>query len=431
MSKTYKKNSKKQLNRSRKRIARRVYLSGGVRIIHLYTPTSAIDYFIRNSSFSIFSKNGASSLIIQATLHPNIDPYNSPYRMIRLQCLNKPVTTILFKVFILGKTIGDIHMHPTTTEMINNEIRIQQDIFIKTMKDETTLLEPSCPGLMYAHPSKVKSPLKNLLHHQLSRDIDDSIISTIFQNDIAFIVMEYMNEYKTLHSLRTSPHYERYKFMAFCELDRLHKIGYMHNDFHFENVLINESYYYSNLFSGRAILIDFGLSQKMESESELPEFKRLQLLRDEYGSKLPMNDVERINQYYENHMYVQSYTIDIIEQHLSRRIRDILSQNLFIFYRMDGGGTRDLTLNERIMKNKERLRKIREENPDVYKMNATDKDIDSWFVNGSAQLSQRINEKAYNELIQGIDSILEMEKTDPNYFIKLVRAQSTGMIVEK
>lgn len=428
MTKTNKKITKKKIDKHR--ITRR-RLSGGVRIRHPYNAITAINYFIRNSSFSIFSKNGVSCVIIQATL--NSDPNNSPYRMIRLQYLNKPVTTILFKIFILGKTIGDIHIQPTTTEIINNEIHIQQNVFTKSINDEMTLLEPCCPALLYTHSSKVKSPLKNVLYQYLSRDIQDSIISTIFENDIAFIAMETMDEYKTLYSLKTSPHYEKYKFMAFCELDRLHRIGYIHNDFHFENVLIHESYYYSNLFNGRAIIIDFGLSQKIDESPEfLNDNKRLQLLQDEYGSnELPT--IQRINQYYENHLYVQSYTIDIIEQRLSRSIRNILSQNLFTFYRMNGSGTKDIDieLNERILQNKERLRKIREDNPDVYQTKTTDKEIKSWFANGSEQLAQRIHPKSYNELLQGIDSILEMERTDPHYFTKLVRAQTNGMIIDK
>jgi uncharacterized protein YpiB (UPF0302 family) len=100
---------------------------------------------------------------------------------------------------------------------------------------------------------------------------------------------------------------------------------------------------------------------------------------------------------------------------------------------MNGSGTKDIDieLNERILQNKERLRKIREDNPDVYQTKTTDKEIKSWFANGSEQLAQRIHPESYNELLQGIDSILEMERTDPHYFTKLVRAQTNGMIIDK
>lgn len=133
---------------------------GGVRITPTFTQDSAFIFFIKNSRFSIFSQNGVSCITICATLA--IDPMKSPYRTFRLQYMNKPVTTILFKLFSLDDQI--------TTEKIINEINIQQDLFFKSMKDEASILEPLCPALIYTQSTKLSPNQKSVFSicHEIS-----------------------------------------------------------------------------------------------------------------------------------------------------------------------------------------------------------------------------------------------------------------------
>ena len=64
--------------------------------------------------------------------------------------------------------------------------------------------------------------------------------------------------------------------MGLYELDKMHQAGYIHGDYHYENVLINPSYNYFEKNSGRAIIIDFGCSTIANNEES-----RLEMLQYE------------------------------------------------------------------------------------------------------------------------------------------------------
>ena len=133
--------------------------------------------------------------------------------------------------------------------------------------------------------------------------------------------------------------------------------------------------------------------------------------------------------YHQNHAEVQKKELEVIERICRRNIRILLSQNLLVFYRMSGGGTSKL-LQEEIVKNRERLRKLREDNPSVYGTFPTHDEISNWFLTMDKKTLEKNNPDSYRELMEGINGILEMEKTDPDYLAKLVQAQTTGLLIK-
>ena len=75
-------------------------INGGVRIIPDFNKDSAITFFIKNASYTVFSRSGISGITVLATLNKGV---KSPYKMIRTNNINAPVLHLLFKFFICGK----------------------------------------------------------------------------------------------------------------------------------------------------------------------------------------------------------------------------------------------------------------------------------------------------------------------------------------
>jgi len=155
---------------------------------------------------------------------------------------------------------------------------------------------------------------------------DNEIIERLFDYDITFIAMEFMSEYIPLNQLRHTPKYERYKSFAFYELDKLHEKGYLHNDFHYDNVMIHPTYkYFTNDIDnktdlGRAIIIDFGLATIIPKDVDLNNVdNRLKFLNKEYGV-IKDNTMEEIIILDYKHKIIQHEYVEFIENRLNRKI---------------------------------------------------------------------------------------------------------------
>jgi serine/threonine protein kinase len=375
--------------------------SGGVRITSDFNKDTAIKYFIKNSSYTIFSRSGISGITVLGTL--NIGA-KSPYKIIRTNNIHTTVSTLLFKFFICGKKL-DFHENSdiqiTTTNDIIREAHYQQDIFYKSLIEKTTLLEPICPGVVYSHPTALSAAVKQVFISKMKT----TELNDFFQHDIAFIAMEFMQDYKTLAFLSKSPQFEIYKYMAIYELYKLHKIGYTHNDFHFENVLIHESYnYFECTGSGRAIIIDFGLSSTVPSNTT-PK----QLLELEFG-KIPLYTFEKIAEFDKSHAVIQSHYIRVIENKAKCNINDLIK--LFVLYR---GGMNS--------KNIERI--PRQHNWTFISV----EELNNLMAERFIENLKETNINAYTKFNKGIEEVLEIQKTDPTYLERLLKAQCNGLLV--
>ncbi len=374
---------------------------GGVRIVNTYNQTNAIIYFIQNSTFQLFSKAGISGLQVLATLNADI---KSPYRTVRTNLFNSEVRQILFKLFKVGSKRGFSGNYKITlVDDVIRETQIQKDLYIKSLYSDNSLLEPICPCVVFSHHNPVTEAVKKYF-----ANANSDVVRDFLQGDVGFIAMEFMEGYKTLESLKHSPQFEIYKLMALYELNRMHQFGYMHNDFHFENVLIHEKYsYFDTNDFGRAIIIDFGLSDKVDEQSNDLET----LLREEYG-KFPENLFEIFEWFTKNHEVVQNTYISAYETRFNKPIKEIMS--FFVI----GGGNMSQPI--------KRLGIV----PIQHEWNLPpakelDKIVKEFFAS-----SLKGNPDAYKRFNDGVNSVLEMERTDPEYLKKLMTAQQNGLLVE-
>ena len=163
----------------------------------------------------------------------------------------------------------------TSTESVLREFNIQQDVFVKSITDPFSFFEPICPALITGI-CNINESIKNNLRRKIiinlkqrtTDETDSSAIHTLFEHNISFIMMEFMEGYQLLTDLERDENFRKYKLFSLYELSKLHSYGYRHGDFHNSNVLIHKKYpYFTNKkeedLEGRAIIIDFGSSESV------------------------------------------------------------------------------------------------------------------------------------------------------------------------
>lgn len=379
---------------------------------HNYTPLTAIHYFIKHASFSLFNNLGASGIIIKGTLHQNVE---SPYRMIRSHCFHFQVRNLLFKFFAVGGVTTDWKI--TTPESIQQETELQQLIYHKSFYDKNTLLEPICPSIVYSHPNALNSLIKQYFLELLENDKEFTLIKSMFSNDVGFIAMECMDNYKTLTSLKHSPKYKWYTMIAIYELSKLHELGYMHGDFHYDNVLIHETYnYFDTGKNGRAIIIDFGNCSEVSS-NQTPH----KLLEIELG-RVPSNYMDIFAVLDIRHQNMQSIYIGEIERKLKHNIKEYIKK--VILYK---GGI--------IMQSNNNMSspvlKLVSNPPKKHQWTFLSKDELDEIMSDMFASNFKNNPEAYQEFNRGIESFLQEEKKDPKYFERLMKAQTENLIVKR
>ncbi len=397
----------------------------GVRISQEYTQKTAIEYFIKNSTFTYFSK-GYYGVLVLSKLNENVI---SPYINIRTNGVER-VNQILFKFYDFGTP-----ERPTgnTVEKIMKELNIQSDIYRKSIAHPNTLLEPICPGIVFAQIHPIQDPLKTIFLRLMMRTINNEkkhIIENMFNNDIAFIAMECMDGYEPLISLEESPKYRWYNTMALYILDKLHIIGYKHMDYTKYNVLINTKNNYFYAGSGQAIIIDFGESTQI-SNNEKNDRARL-LRREEPMSVDDANNCmlifEKLDSKREDY---QRKIISDMEYSLGGiNIVDIINTYNFYTYRQNGGKSLvpiklSRSLKYKKMDNDEsQINKYTEKKTDFFSIDELEQHLSDQFRKDF----ELIDPIGYKKYIDGINSTREQENKTPGYINKLIKSQLYNMI---
>jgi hypothetical protein len=182
----------------------------------------------------------------------------------------------------------------------------------------------------------------------------------------------------------------------------------MHNNFHFDNVLIHETYNYIDLAkSGRAILIDFGDCIEVPAGVEPHKLLEMELgvIPSYYMDNFAIFDIKR--------QYVQSIYIGELERKLKHNIQEYIKQ--VILYK---GGFH-------MKSNMPTVKKQKHEWTFVSQAEM-DKIMSNLFINNFNN-----NPDAYREFNNGIESFLQEEKKDPRYFEHLMKAQTANLIVKR
>lgn len=264
---------------------------GGLQISSV-SAKEAFEHFISNSKITLLSK-GSFGLTFVAKLNPDIETY---YKHVIWYKYNEPVNYILFKICCLydseagenkeniDLTINNVDFSLGSVDVneFEKEVNIQVDIYFKSLN----YLQPYCPGVIYANRAKKDQTTYDLLL-TIANNMDSPENSKIIQSiksallgdefsEIGFIGMEFMQGYDTMFNInRLQPQYKinnlivGYYLLIKVAIDT----GYTHGDFHNGNILINindNNYFHNakinNILLGAPLLIDFGLSKKLEPE---------------------------------------------------------------------------------------------------------------------------------------------------------------------
>ena len=238
--------------------------------------------FINNAENINYISKGTYGIILEITLGKNSIPNN--YSQISPdENYGTPVSNILIKLCgISNKDVSfkvgthDI-IYPVTQSEFQNEINIQTDVYLKTIK----YLQPLCPGIVYANIQKDKEieDIENLILKKIKYTdkilpIVTNLFNEIKNNDVelGIIGMEFV---KNGHVLKMYNNHEGALNICRYALLRLAlDTGYNHNDFHQGNILImsNVDNYFSTI-DKRPIIIDFGRATKI-SPSIMEKIKK-------------------------------------------------------------------------------------------------------------------------------------------------------------
>ena len=286
------------------------------------TIEAAIEFFKSNSTFSILTNSSIACITFKAVLK---DEFESPFIHIRSGIIEKPVRTLLFKYFPINTLNDELDLAFETDQPrsedydyiqlaqiseIKKEYNLQLEIYQKTYNTISSAYEPVCPypihcftdldkdetiteiiaKLNNTDPKKESNILiiTDTLGGAIGTD-DDAKISYTTKNGARFkedgsnarelittlgcIVMEFMDDFTTLREYsRTAleDDYKKAKSLVAYEAIRLQHIGIVHGDIHLSNIMYNPNYKYitnkDDEHKGRALIIDFGKSRKLEKD---------------------------------------------------------------------------------------------------------------------------------------------------------------------
>ncbi len=394
--------NKKAQNKSRTQKA-------GIRVINNISHANAFKYFIENSTFSYYSR-GFFGILILAKLK---DGKQSPYRHIRTNGISY-VRYLLLKFFEI-KPPSNTDIKNIDTIDIQREINIQQSIYMSSLRSRDTLLEPICPCIVYSHPEILNQNYKQSFYKIITQSAQNNKqIDQVFQGNVAFFAMEFMENYSPLSNYINTFLETTSINKSLYTLDKLHALGFTHNDFHDDNVLLVENYNYfgfeKDTNNGRAIIIDFGRAKQIKHSKTIDDTYRLKLLQKE--SNYAHHGLFFIFKWLdEQHKLVQDKYIAIFEKYYKRDIYKII--NSYSFY-IGGNMSNTTYINADMYKNEPKTK---------------DKSKDKNSLADQAEEELKLtNPEKYQELIDSINETLKEEKKQPGYIKTLFANQMNGLI---
>jgi hypothetical protein len=270
-------------------------------------PKDVFDDFIGSSVISYVGA-GSSGLGLLSS-----NPTNDSYKILTTDNGNVVCSELFIKIvpiyadkFFQPKF--DLHIRKTdqwadifssAEDEFWHEVRIQNEIYKKTNEN----LEPICPPIVYSecldHASSI-ALLEMLFDKYDKSDIPRNLLMDEPLNKIAtmlhlpryhririgIIGMGFTKGYQSLYSVvhgKDTDEKKPYLDMAVYELLRLYSIGYLHGDFSQQNIMINPTYNYTGTNSGRAMIIDFG----MTFQHNTPDVDILRILERMRDTRVP------------------------------------------------------------------------------------------------------------------------------------------------
>ena len=308
------------------------------------TPKDVFNEFLNNSSISYVGA-GSSGLGLLS-----VNTINDSYKILTTNNENVVCTKIFIKlvpIYTNTRTLA----HPSFRLSIPgiypalissspeydfwNEVNIQTHIY----KETNDGLEPICPPIVYSESldnTKSIEMLNNLFllpYDSSDHDMSDDPIFELYnryKNDntlkLGIIGMGFTEGYNSLFSMfrNNYPNITQYFDLAIYELLRLYLVGYIHGDISLANIMINTDYNYTGTNSGRAMIIDFGMTfdHEYEDTQDIPVIlERMRTIKTPLTGLTPMQ--------HENYKWFVNYTTNIenISRALKRLIASIKSHN--------------------------------------------------------------------------------------------------------
>jgi len=213
----------------------------------------------------------------------------------------------LFKDLYIRKDDLWAEIFSSAEEEFWNEVRIQNEIYKKTNEN----LEPICPPIVFSEclDNATSIAMLEMLFDSLDKSVIPLDLFRVMMEDdplnkiatklklpryhgikLGIIGMGFTKGYQSLHSaVRGKDVAEKkpYLDLAVYELLRLYSIGYLHGDFSQTNIMINPTYNYTGTNSGRAILIDFG----MTFQHNTPDVDILRILQRMRDTRVPFIEI--------------------------------------------------------------------------------------------------------------------------------------------
>ena len=273
---------------------------------------TAIQYFLKNSSFKILTNSSISCITLKATLNNNIE---TPFKSMRSNNIDLEINSMLLKIFITNPTQSGFIPIPgrgnyngielTSISTFEKEIQLQQDIYKKSFCSTASIFDGICPAIIYynkAVNATYITALQNLTSFGMSQLEQDKLneILNVLNNpnipmNISIIYMEMMENYDIATNVfnfvnnQLIPRDNQELYLLYSiqyEFKRLHSFGYLHGDAHFGNIMVNKNYQYFKDFVGRVIIIDFGRTTKLtQSQIQNPQT----IPTETYSNYIPRN----------------------------------------------------------------------------------------------------------------------------------------------
>lgn len=281
-------------------------------------PENIFFTFLRDSKISYVSA-GVSGLGLQL-----LNTENDSYKILTTNNENVVCSKLFLKLVPIYNGEIDIKFDfliPGRTNMLmyssletNFWSEVQKQITI--YKETNDNLEPICPPIVYTEcqeNDKARAFIQALINkhdNEIEYDDTDDPLIVIYNKfkrfptlKLGIIAMGFTTDYIPLYiAIRNNrTNIRLYLELAIYELLRLYSIGYLHGDFSKSNIMINPSYNYTGTNSGRAMLIDFGLTY----EHNYTDTSILTILNNMLQTRVPFTNILPIE--HVNYKWLQEY----------------------------------------------------------------------------------------------------------------------------
>jgi len=245
--------------------------SGGIYIDG--SPMKAFRHFLSDCTIELLS-TGRSGAVFVLTYQG--DPATSPYKSSSVFNWREPITKIVMKIAAVKEgdfgSWTDSYRKSRTVESVDDftkEILYQTDIFLKSAMEQRQLTPAPVYAAIFDGTPGSMVMLNAFSHFARSdrRALDElsefkNAMTANQFSKLGLIAMELAGrneDFHVLFDLRNRPEYQLYKDMAKVQLINMVKTGYMHDDFHMNNVLIKMR----NGVPVDVYIIDFGRSERV------------------------------------------------------------------------------------------------------------------------------------------------------------------------